>query len=67
MLPGNVYLAEELIFQFYCATMYLPIETECYSVVDRKSYQRAESWKLSRPNAGSGVPGAGSLHRKHRC
>ena len=51
---------------FYCATMYLPIETECYSVDHRKSCQRVESWKLSRPSAGRGLPGAGSLHRIHR-
>ena len=53
-------------FQFYCATMYLPIETECYSVDHRKSCQRVESWKLSRPSAGRGLPGAGSLHQIHR-
>ena len=46
--------------------MYLPIETECYSVDHRKSCQRAESWKLSQPSAGRGLPGAGSLHRINR-
>ena len=55
-----------LIILFYCATMYLPIETECYSVDHRKSCQRVENWKLSRPSAGRGLPGAGSLHRIHR-
>ena len=51
---------------FYYATIYLPIETVCYSVDHRKSYQQVKSWKLSRPSARRGLPGASSLHRRHR-